>query len=129
MIALLHTSLLLDQRKITSTQKYNNQTNRNKPKPFQHKNLHPFPEDPLRNRRRLPTQEERHRDHHPEQVARLLAAQAVPEDAASRHRHPEVGAEVPGAEAAREEKEGRRRHQGFHQRLVTLLPQMFEEVT
>ena len=83
---------------------------------FQHKDLHPLPEDPVRDGRRVPDQEERHRNHHPEQMARLLAEEAVPQDEGGRHRHTEVGQEVPRAEAQGEEEEGCNGHQGFYQR-------------
>lgn len=49
-------------------------------------------------------------------MARVLAEEAVPQDAGGGHRHTEVGAKVPRAKTSGQEKEGRDGHQSFYQR-------------
>lgn len=64
---------------------------------FQYQDIHPIPEDIIRDRRRISIEEERHRDDNPEPVARLPAAAALPAHAPRRRRHTEVGAPLPRA--------------------------------
>lgn len=50
-------------------------------------------------------------------MARVLAEEAVPQDARGGHRHTEVGAKVPRTKTPGQEKEGSNGHQSFYQRL------------
>lgn len=82
----------------------------------QHEDLHTLPEDAVRHGGRVPDKEERHSHDHTEQVAGLLAEEAVPQDEEVRYRHPKVGQALLGPKAQGEEAEGCPGHKGLYQR-------------